>query len=270
MTSRTLDQLAADLYGSTPAPQAVSAPVHRTNDELAQALYNTPPAPTPTSTSRPDTAPRARTQDELAEAFYRKSPDHKPALQADEPEAHEPSKGRSQEELADSMYPKEAEPVKLDAVPSEVQELRDTIERRMYSAQDTLRDAVSDKANEKAWAEHGIDPEAGRKGLAEVRELLVDIDFGPREVESLVKRAQYVRDSQPDTVTQREATVEALNREFGNGAAQAWRDARTLVSRDPRTAKLIDAMGLGDDAETVVMLARVARSQIVAGKLRMK
>ena len=235
----------------------------RTEAELGEALYGTPATPAPTEAPQADSAPRPRTEAELGEALYGK-PAAAPVLQ---PPAEEPPQQRTAEELAAAMYPKDAEPVQLDPVPAEVQELRDDIARRMYSAQDTLREAVPE-APEETFTTEGIDPAVGRKALAEVREMFADLDLGPREVQDLRQRAERLRDAPVDPIAQREAAVEALNREFGQGAKQAWRDARALVARDPRVGKLIEAMGLGDDPDTVLLLARTARSQRIAGKLK--
>ena len=231
-------------------------------------MYSTPATevPPPDTPAAPaDSAPRPRTEAELGEALYGK-PAPAPALQ---PASDEPPTQRTAEELAAAMYPKDAEPVQLDPAPPEVQELRDDIARRMYSAQDTLREAVPE-APEETFTAEGIDPAVGRKALAEVREMFADLDLGPREVQGLRQRAERLRDAPTDVITQREASVEALNREFGNDAKQAWRDARALVARDPRVGKLIEAMGLGDDPDTVLLLARTARSQRATGKLRVK
>lgn len=237
----------------------------RTIEELAADLYGTPStSTTPATTPQTDSAPRLRTQAELGEALYGK-PSPQPVLQ---PASDEPTPARTFEQIAEDHYQKDAEPVQLDPVPPELQELRDDIARRIYSAQDTLREAVPEATDEFCEAQD-VDPKEERKARAEVRECCADLDLGPSQIQSLRQRAERLRETPVDAIVQRESAVDALNREFGNDAAQAWRDARALVARDPRVGKLIEAMGLGDDANTIVLLARTARSQRIAGKLKM-
>lgn len=272
MSARTTAELGAALYGdhsaaepATPAaPQQGDGALHqRSTFELAEALYGTPdPA------ARPPSATQLRTEAELGEAMYGKPQTATPPAQQDA--TSEPAKQRTPEELAEAAYPKPPEPVQLDPVPAEVQELRDDVARRMYSAQNTFRDAIpeADEAQRAELAAQGITPEAGRKAMAELREIAADLDLSPADVAKVRQRATLVRETQPDAIAQREAAVDALNREFGNDAKQAWRDARALVARDPRVGRMIESMGLGDDPEVVVMIARIARQQRVAGKLK--
>lgn len=237
----------------------------RTNAELAADLYGGEPStPAPTEAPQTDSVPRLRTEAELGEALYGKTSTVAPVLR---PPSDEPAQQRTFEQIAEDHYQKDAEPVQLDPVPPEVQELRDDIARRMYSAQDTLREAIPEAPDEFCEAQD-VDPKEERKARAEVREMCADLDLGPSEVQSLRQRAERLRETPTDVITQREAAVDALNREFGQGAKQAWRDARALVARDPRVAQLIEAMGLGDDPDTVLLLARKARSQRLAGKLK--
>lgn len=272
MSYRTAVELGEAMYGSpsTPQPSTPAAPpqgdgaLHqRSPSELAEALYGTPdPA------ARSPSAPQLRTEAELGEAMYGKPQAAQPQAQPDA--TSEPARQRTAEELAEAAYPEPPEPVQLDPVPAEVQELRDDVARRMYSAQDTFRDAIpdADEAQRAELAAQGITPEAGRKATAELREIAADLDMSPADVAKVRQRATLVRETQPDVIAQREATVDALNREFGNDAKQAWRDARALVARDPRVGRMIEAMGVGDDPEVVLMIARVARAQRVAGKLK--
>lgn len=216
-------------------------------DQMAERLFGSPPPQAEGST--------------LMGGAELGAPESEKAEQRAEQASH------TEEQAAQSLYGKEAEDETLAPVSAEVAELREMPERRMYSAQVTLREAIPDQ--EFANVE-GIDEKAGNKAVRELRELAADLDFGPREIQTLRARAAFVSTSKPDVSMQREAAVDALNREFGQGAKQALRDARAMLQRDPRTAKVIEAMGLGDDPEVVLLVARAARSQRAAGKLKGK
>lgn len=236
--------IAARLYGPSPEPVA-SHPMP--DDDTAARLFG--------ASQQPQQAAGAR--DPAARLFG--GPDADP-----EPVAAEEREPITDDELLARLYPEEPEPVELDPVPADVQALRDAQDRRTFSAQTTYRDAAPDGDFEAL----GIDPEVGRKGMAEVREIFADLDLTPGDVRGLRERAERLRDAPVDPIAQREAAVDALNREFGKGAAQAWREARALVARDPRVSKIIETMGLGDDAATIVRLAHVARAQRLSGKLK--
>lgn len=185
------------------------------------------------------------------------------------PAQDEPHRPHTEKEMQAILYPEPEKPTPLAELPPEIQDLRGLPERRMFDAQSMLRDVVQELTDEQCEAE-GIDPAVARQATAEVREVAADLDLGALDVRALRTRVETLRSTPVETITQRESAVEALNREFGNGAKQALRDARALVARDGRVGKLVEAMGLGDDAETIVMLAKKARSQRVAGKLKVK
>jgi hypothetical protein len=239
--------IAERMFGTTPPPAAPAQP--SAGDIAAERMFGaTAPKPEAPTTAK----------DPVARLFG--GPDAEPA-----PE--EPRQPRTDEELQAILYPEPEKPAPLADAPPEVQELRDLPERRMFDAQSMLRDAVPELTDEQC-DEHGLDPDAMRQGTAEVREIAADLDLGALDVRDIRTRAERLQAEPVDVITQRESAVEALNREFGSGAHQAWLDARALVARDPRVGKMIEAMGLGDDADTIVMLAKKARSQRAAGKFK--
>ncbi|OJZ17945.1 MAG: hypothetical protein BGP21_06435 [Thiobacillus sp. 65-29] len=240
--------MAERLYG-TPKPTTPQAPVDEAT-AMAERLYP--------STPKPEAKPAEPVSDPAARLFG--GPDTEPAQDA-------PPRPHTDEEMQAILYPEPEKSAPLAEVPPEVQELRDLPERRMFDAQSMLRDVVQELTDEQCEAE-GIDPSDARQAAVELREMAADLDLGVLDVRTLRTRVETLRSTPVETITQREAAVDALNREFGSGAKQALRDARALVARDARVARAIEAMGLGDDAETIVMLAKKARSQRVAGKLK--
>lgn len=246
--------------------------MQRTSEELAAALYGAqaPATAQPAQASAQggtETPVTQRTSAELAAALYgaQAVPDQAAAMEQTGGNEEEQTKPRTQEELATAIYGPKDDGEALDPVPEEVAVLRDDPLRRMYPAQVSLQEAIPDQLFTSA---EGIDPQAGRKTARELREMAADLTLGRGEVQTLRSRAAFVHEHKPDPAAQRDAAVEALNREFGNGAKQALRDARALLQRDPRTAKIIEAMGVGDDPQVVLMIARAARQQRVAGKFK--
>lgn len=238
----TDDQMSARMFGGTTPSAQPAATLTTPDQDMAARLYG-------------GTAPTQST------ALYANS-DHQALQQQAEPEADRPP--RTEQEQADHLFGDKAAPVELEPVPDEVKALRDTTERRMFSAQQTLREAIPD-ATEPA---EGFDLATTNKAMAEVREIAADLELGPTEVQQLRHRAELVRAAPPAEAEQVDAAIHALNTRFGNDAKQALRDARALLARDPRAAKVIENLGLGNDPHTVVMLAERARAQINAGKLK--
>ncbi|WP_301101092.1 hypothetical protein [Propionivibrio sp.] len=233
----------------------------RTNAELAADMYG-PQADAPATPPAPQASPEGqRTAQELGEALYGKpaaDPTQQPADDA-------PIVKRTDAELATAMYPEPEEPVVLDPVPPDVAAIRDDIARRLYSAQDTFAEAIPDKVFANVA---GLDPAAGRKTAAELREISADLDLAPQDVQKLRERITYVQTNQPTVAAQWDETVSLLNAEYGTDAKQALRDARALLRRDPRAARVIEAMGLGNDPQTVMIIARRARSAKGTGRIK--
>lgn len=149
------------------------------------------------------------------------------------------------------------EPIQLAPVSDEIAQLRDTPERRAFDSKLTFQAVMEESPGE-----------VGRVAAAEFRELALDLNLNEGDLRGMSERATRLRDEPQDPEAQREATITELNRRFGNDAAQRVREARALIQRDPRTAKMIDHMGLGDDAPTLILFAEKARSQIAAGHLK--
>lgn len=237
-TNRTMDDLASALYGGpAPSEHVGAGNMPRTEDELGEALFGPngtmcaqQAAITPTDTAQP---------------------------------ASEPPRQRSQEELAEAMFPKET-PLQLAQVPPEVQALRDDPARRLYSAQTSLKAAIPDATA----AEEGFTLQQTNQAVAELREIAADLDLGAQDVATLKQRAGQLRTNPTEAAAQQEATVQALNARFGEQATQALRDARLLLKRDPRAARMIESLGLGNDPATVMLIAERARNQIMAGRLK--
>ena len=166
-----------------------------------------------------------------------------------------------EDRIARALYDEAPTPVELDPVSDEIAEIR---RARYFDPQTTHRESVPDDG----FVVDGVDPADARRAAAEVRELVADLGLSPSEVRELADRSAMLAREPVDVERQRADAVRALNAAFGQAATEALSDARLLLARDPRAARTIEALGLGDDARTIVRLAEEARRQIARGVLR--
>ena len=111
-------------------------------------------------------------------------------------------------------------------------------------------------------------PTAQRESaVKELRGMLADTGLAPVQARALLSRSGHVRAEGKSAEEQRRETRKALSRAFDNPDA-AMADAKRLITRDARFSKFIHARGLGNDSETILMLAHAARSQRAAGRLK--
>lgn len=234
--------------GSTPAP---AAPAQRSADDIAaERLYGAPPAPAGTAPVVSDPAAR----------MYG-GPDTKPVAS----EAREP---RTEEEQAASLFgEKEAPEVQLE-IPAEIlAERKADKERAMFSPQETFRESIPDSILDGA----SDMPEPVRiAAMAEVREMVADMGMDTADVKTL-RDLGSTFDTAPTNdqiIAWREASVDYLNRTYGNEATQALRDAQALVALDPRRMKMFELHGRGDHPKVVALMAKLGRKARLAGKLK--
>lgn len=224
--------------------------------EMAERLYgNTAPA---ASLPSPEV--------EMAERLFGKPQQSAPNEQANSSASAEapPAAERTPLTEQEMIYGK-AEELPEPNLPPEIKELRESDpSRKMLSPQGTFAEVLPDNA----LAETELDAGTQAAAMHEFRELAADLDLAPNDVRGMISRASMLGHEPRDPAAQREEAARLLNSEFGQGAHQAWQDARTLVARDPRVGQIIDALGLGDDPQTVMLLAHAARRQRIAGRLK--
>ncbi len=148
-------------------------------------------------------------------------------------------------------------------VPDEIRTLREADQsRRMFSPQSMYSaDIPDDLFGEDA---PDIAPEVKGAVVRELREIAADVGLGGADIRGMRNRMVVLQREAPPEAAQREATWTALRAAFGNDAEAALQAAQRFVARDARVGRIIDAMGLGNDAETVVMLAQAARRSVKA------
>lgn len=252
----------------------------RTMDELAAALYGNATTQTTTITApKPSTAPSNRTEAELAEALYgsngsaRQAPTAEPLSSPTDPKVSEPRQ-RNAEELGAALYGNDQPLPKADEPEDEdMHAIRQSTARRLYGT----------AAIEKAIPESEFDSQIGttvsgvkltremtQKVVVELREMAADLSLSRNEVQ--VFRDSFRRDSEvkgdPERVTaNRETAVEVLNNEHGNEANLALRAARAYVAKNTKLAAMLDRTGAGDDPNVVALIARKALQLHKAGNL---
>lgn len=237
-----------------------------TFDQLAASMpYGNPAAasrPTPAPSQAP--AVNSRTMDELAGAMPYAQPAAAPMNAAT---AEQPARQRTQDELAADLYPEPGVDQPLAEVPPEVQALRDDPARRMYSDDLTYREAIPDP-EAAAFAAAGMNPEQGRHAMRELRMMAGDMSLAPAEVQNLGHWATESKNNPQPQEHQQQAAMKSLRDEFGKDADQALADARKLIRRDPRTMRVLQALGLLDHPGAVLLMAKKARDARVAGHLK--
>lgn len=177
-----------------------------------------------------------------------------------------------------NLFPSMAKPeVKAQAgeaaplveVPAEIARMREQMraedpalrmyppEKQITAIPESAFDSVSDMPQEQRAAV-----------VHELRRMTADLGFGNNDVAELNARIRHIEANPLDVSQARAEASKLLVRVFGNDADQALADARKLVMRDPRVAKIIEQTGLGDDPQTILKFAKQARSLRQKGKLK--
>ena len=108
-----------------------------------------------------------------------------------------------------------------------------------------------------------------KAAVSNLRNMLADTGLAPVEASQLLNRSGVVRAEGRTADQQRKEARTILARTFGADDVDAvLRDVTKLTKRDPRFHTWLNRKGLGNDGETLVTLARAARSQRAAGRLK--
>lgn len=137
--------------------------------------------------------------------------------------------------------------------------------RKLYSPQVEFEQGIADDAFSSI---PGISTEAAKAIAVEVREMAGDMGMQSADIQ--IFRDALTRANEPlseeQRIQNREKAVEMFNREFGNGALQAFNDARRFVAADPRRERIISM--IGDDPAVCLRVAQLARAAKAAGRLK--
>ena len=110
----------------------------------------------------------------------------------------------------------------------------------------------------------GIDAELAPIVATELRALAADAGMTAQDVQ-LVREAYAQRaQTEAEQIADGEQAIAELNRIYGQGAAQAWRDTKRFVAADPRRAQLLAPIGF--DPTVVVKITALAQAAKAAGK----
>jgi hypothetical protein len=163
--------------------------------------------------------------------------------------------------------PTEAEQVGILSAPTpdSVQAWRDEDPARgLYSKNSEFGEAVPDNMFDGA----NLPTEKRQAAVNELRSMLADTGLSPNEARQLLNRSGMVRSAGMSDEQQRKEAQNALSKIYGKDADDVIADTRKLIARDPRLAKYLHVHGIGNDGETVLLMARAARSQRAAGRLK--
>lgn len=201
-----------------------------------------------------------------------------PAINTAEPSEQSPAVEADQraggipEEVPEGHEAKNPEGPPVIEVPPEVREMREECRaRQFFSPQMTFRDAYTEAMIDETEELKGLPAETRAAILEEAREIAADAGFSLADINTLRDIDRQIKANPPTTETRaawREEAIDRMNREFGNDAAQAMRDARTFIAKDPRFAHALELNGRGDHPETVMTFARLARRARMEGRLK--
>lgn len=237
--------LAANLFGSSAAQDSPALATLITSGEALAAQSSAPAAAPP-----PESVPAPI---DVAKLYPNSPPDEPQQVAADD----EPQ-----------------EPPALDVnrhLPDAVRTLRgEDTPRKLYSPQQTYSGVIPDDMFEQhGTVPEGVSQEVQAAIIHEYREMAADTGLSNDDVRLLKDRTLALRDNPvPPEQQQAEARLR-LAAEFGaDGVEKALKDANALLNRDPRVRNLLQGWGLGDDPDTVVLVARAAARQRAQGRLK--
>lgn len=158
--------------------------------------------------------------------------------------------------------------VELD-IPDEIRALREADRNRLlYEPAKHFSGVINDRTVE---LPDDMPQAVKAAALAEVANMAADLGMSPQDVEAL-RVVGVACNAAPPGHEQRaawqEEAVDRLNRQYGQGAAQAYRDAAAFAQRDPRVMAMLNEGGRGDHPDTVMIFARLARQARQAGRLK--
>lgn len=196
---------------------------------------------------------------------------HEPATPTNEVERAP----RTDDERAASIYEVDELPAPDLHDDSDMRELRNSAERRLYGHAE-IQKAIPLSEFESVIGQvvdgRTLDKALVQKGVSELRAMAADLGLdaaGVKVVRDGLARAKDFGGDEGKIIASRESAVERLNYEHGNQAALALRCARAYVAKNPKLAAILDKTRAGDDAATVAIIARKALALHKAGKLRL-
>jgi hypothetical protein len=196
-----------------------------------------------------------------------------PSMPEPEPEQPaEPTKPTGEPKTpAEILYGNKDAPLPVVDVPDDIKAAREADQlRQMYNPQKQLAHVIRDDYFTKDGAETDLPPLVQKAVVREMREMAADLGMGADDVRSLRAIGQTIKVAPSDAqrMAWREQAVTQLNATYGKDAKGALRDAAKFIAQDPRRAKALEAQGLGDHPDAVLMFAKLARQARNAGKLK--
>lgn len=169
------------------------------------------------------------------------------------------------ERLADALFNEDDTPAPDLDIPDHIKEMRDAdTGRKLYDPVKTFQVVIPDNA----LAELEIPPPLQKAVIHEWRHMAADLGMTSDDLLTFKDVvARFEKPTPEMRANWHDEAVDALNREYGDGAKAALRDAMKLAQRDPRMAKMLDE-GMGDHPKIILQFARLARQARNAGRLK--
>jgi hypothetical protein len=235
---------------------------------IADRLYGGTSAPAPATPAATETsaaasepvAKPAATSSDAAEAARAAQLARGAAISA-RAAADKAETERAKTPIEDRVWAKADAAPALAEVPESVKALRDTPERRMFSAQGSFSTVQ---------VQGEVSPEVASAASTELREIFADVGASGNDAAEFLSLAAQMTaaPATPEARAElRASAIDAVNRQYGNDAKSAVDDARALVARDPRVAAMLASTGLGDHPQAVLKIIELARSAKMRGQL---
>jgi len=198
----------------------------------------------------------------IADRLYGKS--SVPSTPAEQSPPVEAAKPAEATQTSAEAKPATETPAAAGELPDAIRELRDDPLRRLFSPQGTYAGVQLESAME-SWT---AAPEVKAAAAAEYREIFADMGASPSDAQEIVDAASRFT-AEPMTAerdaSNTNAAIQLLNEHFGKDWPSALQAAQQMIARDPRLTRMLDTSRLGNDPQTVLKIAQLARSAKMRG-----
>lgn len=186
-----------------------------------------------------------------------------------------PAPADSTAEAAARLFPgmqERPEPAPNPSVPDAVKARREADpERKVYSPQIMMKDAVPDDLFDAAPTDSRITPEMKQAATAELREMSADLGATRQEVENFIDLYKQNLANPPtdeQAAKWHKESRDLLKGRYGDGADHALSMAKKLLARDPRVKSIIVAGNLGNHPKVVMAVTEAALREAQKGRLK--
>ena len=104
--------------------------------------------------------------------------------------------------------------------------------------------------------------------VAELQNMVADVGMSVEDFHVFSDICRQVEEvpTEETRVAWREEAVLRLNDSYGTDAAQALRNTRDFIAEDPRRSLILEANGIGDHPDVVLLFAKLAKQSRIAAE----